>query len=444
MPAIHRKHRLSSEQVILLGFALVILTGAWLLTLPIASRSGERTPFLNALFTSTSAVCVTGLVLYDTASHWTLFGQIVIITLIQIGGMGVITVALTITMLSGKKITLMQRSVMQGSISAPQVGGIVRFTRFIVRGIFIIELCGAVLLSTVFIPDFGTAKGIWMSIFHSVSAFCNAGFDLLGTKHPFSSLSAYADNIVINLVIAFLIIIGGLGFLTWEDICRNRFHFSQYRTQSKVILTATACLIFFPALYFFFFEFSDLPVKTRILGSFFQSVTTRTAGFNTLDLNSISETGQMLMSMLMITGGAPGSTAGGMKNTTLFVLLACAAAIFKKQENGHLFGRRISDEVVKNAATVFLLYVGLFILGGMAISRIEALPIVDCLFESASAMGTVGLTLGHTPDFGTASKIILMCQMYFGRVGSLTLIFATMPAAKVTLSKYPLDKITVG
>lgn len=444
MLSLLHKRKFSSAQIILAGFALVILTGAWLLTLPIASRTGLRTPFLDTLFTSTSAVCVTGLVLYDTATHWSLFGQIVILVLIQIGGMGVITVAAGIAMLSGRRITLRQRSTMQDAISAPQVGGIVRFTGFILRGILAVELTGAILLSTVFIRDYGLIKGIWLGIFHSISAFCNAGFDLLGEQAPFSSLTAYVTDPVINLTIGHLIIIGGLGFLTWEDICRNKWKFSHYRMQSKVILVSTLILITLPTLYFFFFEFSELPFGARAWGSWFQAVTPRTAGFNTLDFGAMTETGQIITSALMVIGGAPGSTAGGMKNTTMAVLIACAVAVFQKRRDGQYFGRRLSTDTVKDAVAIFLLYMAAFLFGGMAISRIEQLPLISCLFESASAVGTVGLTVGITTGLGWISKLILITLMFFGRVGGLTLIFATIPATKNTVSRLPEEKIAVG
>ena len=444
MWAVVHKRKLSSSQIILFGFALVILAGTLLLMLPVSSRNGTATSFLNCLFTSTSAACVTGLVVYDTATHWSMFGQAVILILIQIGGMGVITVAVAIAMASGKKISLMQRSTMQNAISAHQVGGIVRFTGFILKGTFLIEFLGAFLMAPVFIRDFGPLKGIWMAIFHSVSAFCNAGFDLLGEAAPFSSLTAYVTNPVINLTIMGLIVVGGIGFLTWQDIRQNGIHFHRYRMQSKVILSATAVLLIIPAVYFFFFEFDNLPFAQRIWGSCFQAVTPRTAGFNTLDLTQMSESGQMLTSILMVIGGAPGSTAGGMKTTTFAVLCACAVAIFRRKENGRFFGRRIADETVKNAVTVFLMYMVIMVAGGMVISRVESLPLVTCLFESASAVGTVGLTLGITPGLSLISKIILIAQMFIGRGGGLTLIFATLPATKNTLSKLPMEKITVG
>ena len=443
MWALFHKRQVTSSQIILGGFALVILLGALVLMLPVSSRNGMAAPFLNCLFTSTSAVCVTGLVVYDTVTHWSAFGQGVILLLIQIGGMGVVTVAAAITMASGKKISLMQRSTMQDAVSAHHVGGIVRFTGFILKGIFLFELLGALVLATVFVPEYGM-KGIWLAVFHSISAFCNAGFDLMGTNCPYSSLTSYAAHPVVNLTIMLLIIIGGIGFLTWQDIRQNGFHIRRYRMQSKVILSVTGILILVPAVYFYCFEFSALSPGQRFWGSLFQAVTPRTAGFNTVDLTQLSETGQMLTCLLMLIGGSPGSTAGGMKTTTFAVLVACAAAVFHKRENGRFFGRRIADETVKNAVAVFLLYISLFLLGGMIISRIESLPLMTCLFESASAVGTVGLTLGITPGLGLVSKLVLITLMFFGRVGGLTLIFATLPATKNTLSRLPLEKITVG
>ena len=443
MWAVLHKRKLSSSQIILFGFAGVILIGTLLLMLPFATNSGQSASFWDALFTSTSAVCVTGLIVQDTAVYWSGFGQAIILLLIQIGGMGVITVAAAITMASGKKISLMQRSTMQDAISAHQVGGIIRFTGFILKGIFLFESLGALVLMTVFIPEYGL-KGIWLAVFHSISAFCNAGFDLMGTKSPYSSLTSYADHPVVNITIMLLIIIGGIGFLTWQDIRQNGIHIRRYRMQSKVILATTGILLLVPALYFFFFEFSAEPTSRRILLSAFQSVTPRTAGFNTADLTALSETGQTLTIGLMLIGGSPGSTAGGMKTTTAAVLVACAVAVFRRRENGRFFGRRIADDTVKNALTVFLMYISLFLLGGMIISRVEELPILTCLFETASAIGTVGLTLGITPGLHLVSKLILISLMFLGRIGGLTLIFATLSANKNTLSKLPLEKITVG
>ena len=440
---IHGKIRLTTSQSIILGFFSMILLGTFLLMLPFSSRAGVATPFSDALFTATSAVCVTGLVVYDTAAYWSVFGQTVIIILIQIGGMGVITVAASFALISGRRISLMQRSTMQEAISAPKVGGIVRLTSFIIRISLLIELLGAVAMAPVFCRDFGP-KGLWMALFHSISAFCNAGFDLMGTSVPFSSLTGYTADPVINVIVMLLVVIGGIGFLTWDDIRAHKLHVHQYRMQSKVILCTTAILLLFPALYFFFFEFSSLAPGERVLASLFQSVTTRTAGFNTADLTALSEPGRYIMIALMLIGGSPGSTAGGMKTTTIAVLFASAISTFFRKEYAHFFDRRIDDSVIKNAATILLMYLSLFFFGGLAISIIEGAPMLDCLFETASAVGTVGLTLGLTSHLGLVSRGILIVLMFFGRVGGLTLIFAALSGTAKNVSKYPQEKITVG
>lgn len=414
----NRLHRhITSFQIIILGFLSVILLGSFFLMLPQATQDGAGASFSDALFTATSAVCVTGLVVHDTATYWSLFGQVIIISLIQIGGMGVVTVAVAIATVSGRKIGLMQRSVMQEAISAHQVGGIVRMTKFILKTSILIELFGAILLSSVFVREFGTAKGIWYGVFHSISAFCNAGFDLMGGREQFSSLTFYVHNPVINLTIMGLIITGGIGFLTWADIHKNKWRWKKYRMQSKVILTVTAFLIVVPTVCFYFFEFSSLPEGERMWSSLFQAVTPRTAGFNTVDLTLLSEAGQMLMIVLMLIGGSPGSTAGGMKTTTIGVLFSSAISVFQKNESAQLCGRRISDDAVKNAATILMMYVVLFLGGGMLISAIEGLPLVSALFETSSAIGTVGLTLGITPSLGYISRGILIGLMFFWKSG---------------------------
>lgn len=441
---IHRKKkRLTSFQIIILGFLGVIALGTFFLMLPVSSREGSAAPFSDALFTATSAVCVTGLVLHDTAAYWSLFGQAVILALIQIGGLGVITVAASFAMISGRKISLMQRSTMQEAIAAPKVGGIVRLTSFIIRTTLTIELLGAVVMVPVFCRDFG-AKGLWMALFHSVSAFCNAGFDLMGTSKAFSSLTAYASDPVINLTVMSLIVVGGIGFLTWDDFRANKLHWHSYRMQSKVILCTTAILLVAPAVYFFIFEFSALEPGERLLCSLFQAVTPRTAGFNTVDLAALRESGQAVIILLMLIGGSPGSTAGGMKTTTIAVLFATALSTFRRKENAHFFGRRIEDSVVKNAAAIGILYTALFFFGGLAISMAEELPLLACLFEAASAVGTVGLSLGITPGLGRLSRMILILLMFFGRVGGLTLIFAALSGTQKQTAKLPLEKITVG
>ena len=441
----HLKYKhITSFQIIILGFLSVIILGSILLMLPVATRDDKGAVFSDALFTATSAVCVTGLVIHDTATYWSMFGQGVILLLIQIGGMGVVTIAVSLAVASGKKIGLFSRETMKNAISAPNVSGIVRLTGFIIKGVFLIELIGALVMMPVFCIDYG-AEGIWLSIFHSVSAFCNAGFDIMGTKSgEFTSITHYSAQPVINITIMLLIIIGGIGFLVWEDICKHKWRIREYRTQSKLVLIVTAVLIVFPAVYFFFFECGDLPVGERILASLFQSVTPRTAGFNTINLTVISDTGLYLMIILMLIGGSPGSTAGGMKTTTIAVLFSSAFSVFRKKDNAEVMKRRIDDETVKTASAVFLMYITLFLVGGMAISTIENLPITSCLYETASAVGTVGLTLGITPTLGSASKMILIMSMFFGRVGGLTLIYAAFGANKKQVAKLPADTIAVG
>ena len=439
-----RKRRLSSFQIIILGFAGVILLGALLLMLPISATARCVTPFHEALFTATSAVCVTGLVVQDTGSYWSVFGQAVILTLIQIGGLGVVTVAASFALLSGRRISLMQRSIMQDAISAPKVGGIVRLTRFILRGTFLIELIGALAMLPVFCRDYGW-RGIWMAVFHSISAFCNAGFDILGTNNNlYPSLTGYVQNPVINITIMLLIITGGIGFLTWDDICENKLHFHRYRMQSKVIVIVTLVLIVLPALFFFFADFGALPLGERIQAALFQSVTPRTAGFNTVDLSAMSGASLGVMILLMLIGGSPGSTAGGMKTTTLAVLLANAVATFRRRDSAQFFGRRLDCGAVKTAATILTMYLALFFGGGVFISIYENLPLSSCLYEAASAVGTVGLTLGITPQLHIPSQMVLIALMYLGRVGGLTLIYAALSGKKTSNAKLPLEEITVG
>ncbi len=449
MKFIHKKKNFSSFQIISIGFFIVILTGGFLLMLPISTKGPGGAPFLDAMFTSTSAVCVTGLILHDTATYWSYFGQFVIMLLIQIGGMGVVTVAVSIAMFAGHKIGLMQRNTMREAISAHHVGGMVRMTGFILKTTLGIELVGAAWMAPVFCKDFGFFKGLWYAVFHSVSAFCNAGFDLLGVREEFSSITTYASQPIINITIMALIITGGIGFLTWEDIKTNKLHIKKYRMQSKVILTVTSLLIVIPAVYFFFAEFtqeqwSDLSLYEKILASFFQSVTPRTAGFNSVDLTLFTEAGIMIMIVLMLTGGSPGSTAGGMKTTTVAVLFASAASVFRRRENAQVFHRRISESTVNDAATILLMYVVLFLSGGIVISCIEDIPILTCLFETASAIGTVGLTLGITTEVGVVSHLILMLLMFWGRVGGLTLVFAAVSGKHIEVGRFPEEKITVG
>lgn len=449
MNYLHRKRPFSSFQNIIMGFLLLLFAGCLLLMLPIATNDGTGASFLDALFTSTSAVCVTGLVVHDTVSYWSMFGQGIILILIQIGGVGVITVAVFIAIVSGRKIGLMHRNTMQEAIAAPNGGGIVPLAGFILKATAMIEIIGAAIMLPVFYKNYGMEKGIWYAVFHSVSAFCNAGFDLLGEKMPYSSLTFYASNPVILMTIMLLIVIGGIGFLTWDDMKLKKLNFKKYRMQSKVILTVTAILIVLSAFYFYFIEFSStkwdaFSQKEKIWNSLFQAVTPRTAGFNTVELSAFSEAGQTIIMILMLIGGSPGSTAGGMKTTTIAVLFLTSFSVFRREEDAHCFGRRIGPDTIKYAAAILLMYLVLFLSGGIVISCMEGLPIFPCLFETASAIGTVGLSLGITAGLCAASKLILILLMFLGRVGGLTLIFAALSVTHANGAKFPQEKIIVG
>lgn len=439
-----RHFRLSGAQTILLGFVILILAGAFLLMLPFSSRSGEWTSVTDALFTATSASCVTGLVLYDTWSHWTWFGQLVILSLIQIGGMGVVTMTTVLSKIVGKRLGLQARTTMQEAVSAPNLGEIMKYTRFIFLGCMIFEVLGAVALSPVFISEYGPLKGIWLSVFTSISAFCNAGFDLNGTHGEFSSMTPYMDNPVVVITLVFLILTGGLGFLTWMDIRKHGFKFYKYSTQSKLIIVMELLLVFIPMIYLWFGEYGDYPANQRFLASLFQAVTPRTAGFNTTDYNDFSGTGVVMTIILMLIGGAPGSTAGGMKITTITILFLTMIAFFKREKSPAIFKRRITTEAIYGAVAVFMLDVMLAVLGSMSIARIEHRAFLTALFESASAVGTVGLSMGITPTLHTVSKFILIILMYTGRVGGLTLVFAAITRKSTGNRQYPADNIAVG
>lgn len=438
-----RKH-MTSFQVIIISFLLMIIIGTLLLMLPISSEQGKMTSFPDALFTAVSATCVTGLVVVDTSTYWSLFGQMVILLLIQIGGMGVITIGLAIISVSGKKIGLWQRSTMQESISAPQVGGIVKLTGFILKTAIIVELIGVVAMAPVFCRDFGFVKGIWYSLFHSISAFCNAGFDLMGVREKFSSLTSYSSNTYLCTIIILLIVIGGIGFLVWNDVWAHKLKFNRYSLQSKVVLLTSLILIVLPAVYFFFYEYNNLEIHDRVINSFFQSVTTRTAGFNTTDLSTMEESSTAIMVILMLIGGSPGSTAGGIKTATIAVLFLSAITVFSRRNEVQCFKRRISDETIRNAGAILFIYLVLFFASGFIISRHEGLPLLTCLFETGSAIGTVGLSLGITGKLSLLSRSILMILMFLGRVGGLTLIYAALPSSDNKNSRMPLEKISVG
>lgn len=436
--------RFNYFQKIIFGFAALILFGAFMLMLPISGKEQVPTPFLDALFTSTSASCVTGLVVYDTATHWSLFGQAVILFLIQVGGLGVVVVMTSLILLSGKRIGYSQRNTLANSISISSQGGIMKMLIFLLKWTGIIELFFASLLATQFIPEFGWKRGLWYSIFHSVSAFCNAGFDLMGIKEPFSSLSDYSGNPVVNISIMALILLGGLGFMTWQDIAKNKWNFHRYRLQSKIILSATAFLVLLPALFYFFVEFRGMPMESRILASLFTAVTPRTAGFNTVDFSKFSDSGIFLQTLLMLVGAAPGSTGGGMKITTMTVLILTSVAIFRNNSRTEAFGRTIPREVIRNATTIAFMYICLCVLSGMFISLYENIPLLTTSFETASAIATVGLTLGITPKLSPLSHALLIFLMYIGRVGGLCLIYAVFPNANPNKGRLVEENVIVG
>lgn len=443
-------HNVSPMKLIVSGYCAIILIGTLLLSMPAATRGPGGTAVSDCFFTATSATCVTGLVRYDTYTHWTLFGQLVILSMIQIGGIGFVTVAILMLVFAKRRISLNERLIMQNSISAPQIGGIVRITKFIALGTVCLEAVGALLLSFDFVPRFGWRKGTYFAIFHSVSAFCNAGFDLMGgVTGPFSSMTGMADNAYVNLVLMALVFVGGLGFFVWHDVGGKRFRFGQFRLQSKMVLAISAGLVILGALSFFILEnghemYAGMDLGQKALASFFHSVSARTAGFNTTDLNVMTESGIMVMICLMFIGGSTGSTAGGIKTTTFWVLCVSIFATFRRKKNVEAFGRRMEESITRTASCVFMTYLLLTVSAAVAICALEDLPMLTALFETVSAMATVGLTLGVTPSVGMASKMILAFLMLCGRVGSVTMLLAFSSEKRVASSRLPLEKIQVG
>ncbi len=444
-----KRRNLSPARVVALDFLALIALGTLLLSLPISSAEGRFTNPLDAGFTAVSATCVTGLVVFNTATYWSTFGKAVILVLIQIGGLGVVTLGVTAALLAGKRIGLKQRFTMQESISAPQMGGIVRMTGFILKGVAIFELAGAALLSVRFIPLFGVWRGIWYSVFHSISAFCNAGFDLMGTSSPFCSLTGFVSDPVVNLVVMLLIVTGGIGFTVWDDVRKNAFRARRWRLQSKLVITVSLVLILMPAVFFYVHgfrgaSFAALSPSGRVFASLFQSVTLRTAGFNTVDLAAMGELEQLVMIFMMLIGGSPGGTAGGFKTTSLVILILCVVSTVRGRDDLEVFGRRIPRDAVRAAIALVTVYFALFLIGGGVIYLSEDVPLISALFESASAIGTVGLTLGITPSLGPLSKATLMILMYLGRIGGLTTIYALSARQAPAPSQFPEENVTVG
>lgn len=446
-----RRPAMHAAMVVALGFLIIILTGAVLLTLPISARSGEPTDFLDALFTATSATCVTGLVTVGTATHWSGFGQAVILLLIQIGGLGFMSLASIASFLTRRTITLRERMVMSAGLNLTENAGIVRLTRRVLLGTLAFEGAGAVLLATRFVPRVGLWQGIKMGVFHSVSAFCNAGFDLIGTPdNPFASLTGYADDVLVNLTIMALIVIGGLGFFVWGDIWDKR-RFRRLRLHTKLVLITTALLLCAGFVLTLLFEWGnpqtlgEMPVQDKLLAAAFQSVTLRTAGFNTIDQAALTGPSQAVACLLMMIGGSPGSTAGGIKTVTAAVLVLSAISALRGRTTVSAFGRTIISRSIMNAVAMMIVGGTLSLTGACVISYVESASFGTCLFEAVSAFATVGLSMGLTPTLSAVSRLILILLMYLGRVGVLTLgVAVLMRHREPPKMQYPDGDVMVG
>lgn len=442
------KNRFSGMQMITGGFFLIILAGTLLLLLPFSTRSCETTSFLTALFTATSATCVTGLVVVDTFSHWTLFGQLVILTLIQIGGLGFITLGITVSMLLGKKIGLKDRGLLRESFNVIELQGLVRLTRRVIFGTLLFEGGGALILSACFIPSLGIAKGIYYGIFHAISAFCNAGFDLMGRYEPFSSLTGVNQNPVILFTVMFLITVGGLGFFVWNDLREHTWHFKKYALHTKILLTFSFVLTFGGALVFYLIErnhlLAGMSVPAGLMNALFCSVTPRTAGFNSIDVGSMTDAGKLLTIILMFIGGGSGSTAGGIKVTTFAVLFVYIKTNLTRSASSNIFGRRIEDDALKKASAVASYNLMLALAAAVLICAFQNLNGMDVLLEVFSAIGTVGMTAGLTTHLCLASHLILILLMYLGRVGSLSFAMSFTDKKRIAHVMLPAEKINIG
>ncbi len=443
-----KRMKLTYTKVITIGFALLILLGAFLLMLPISSKTGEWTPFTNALFTSTSATCVTGLIVYDTFSHWSLFGQLTIITLIQIGGLGFMTIITMFSFLLKRRIGLRERRLLMESSGSLELKGVIRMIRKILYGTFLTEAVGAILLSIRFIPKMGLLRGIYNAVFHSVSAFCNAGFDLMGRYEPFSSLTLFYDDILVNFTICTLIIVGGVGFIVWNDIFTLRQKLSKYSLHSKIVLVITGALLAVGTVLFYLFErqgvLADMPEYKRWIVSFFQSVTPRTAGFNTADLSAISHSTVVIFCILMFIGGSPGSTAGGVKTTTFAVLILSAVTSARRSSSITVFKKRLEEKTARQASAVVVTYVLVLAAAIMIMCAAEPFSMSSIVFEAISAMGTVGVTMGITPELSAVSKYIIILLMYAGRIGGLTLMLTLAEKRKQVAVKRPAEQVLIG
>lgn len=441
-------HKITPTRIIALSFILVILTGTLLLCLPVSSRTGDWTHPRDALFTSTSATCVTGLIVEDTYTHWSLFGQLVILVMIQIGGIGLMTVISMIFLFMRRKLSMQERLILMQAAGNVQVAGVVKLVKRILAGTGIIEAAGAVLLAIRFIPQMGILQGSYYAIFHSVSAFCNAGFDLMGKYEPYSSMTAYQDDWLVCLTLTLLIILGGIGFLVWDDILKNKLHFSHYTLHAKLILIMTGILLLLGTIGFFIFEaeatMQEDGIGERILKSIFASTTMRTAGFNTIDYSRMSPASTLLSDTLMMIGGGPGSTAGGIKTTTIAVIFIAMVSMSHGNSDITVFKKRLGKDLVKQAAVIVIVYINYVIFGTMLICHIEGLGLSEVLFEVISATCTVGVTTGITQSLSTASYILLILLMFAGRIGGFSLILIFGDLGKKPPLKRPKEKILIG
>lgn len=442
------KKKNSTLKFIALSYVLLIFTGALILIIPAATKSGKSISFFEALFTATSAICVNGITLFDTFTHFSLLGQLTILVLIQIGGIGFMTIASMFLMITGRKIGLWSRGALSESISAFQVGGIVKLIRRVVFATLIFEFLGAILLAIRFCPDLGVGTGIYYAIFHSISAFCNAGFDLMGRFSEFGSLMPYKTDILVNLTISFLVIIGGLGFVVWNDIYERKFKFSQYKLHSKIVLIATLVLILLGTFVFYFFErnlsMANDSENNKWLISFFQSVMARTAGFSTVNISTLSEGSTFFTILLMLIGGSPGSSAGGIKTTTAVIILMSAVSYLKNSEDVNILKRRLDISASKKALSTLVFYLFFIAIGIIIILMSQNLSLSKVAFEVVSAISATGLSTGIVADFTTVSKAIIMVLMFIGKIGSLTFASIFANNTEKIYTRFPEEKVTIG
>ena len=421
-----QRMKLNATQIIAIGFAMIIFVGASLLTLPVASRSGISCGFFPALFTATSATCVTGLVLFDTYTQWSTFGQVVIITLIEIGGLGFMSAASTVVFLLHKKVSLRQRMVIAQALNLNDMDGVMRIQKLVLTGSLSIQGIGAAILFLRFLPLFGFKRALAWGVFHSISAFCNAGFDLFGYIAPGQSVIIFNDDPIVCLTLMALVTVGGLGFLVWEEMARVR-SFKKFSVYTKLVLLMTVGVLVFGTVIIALLEWNNpatigsMPVWQKIMNAFFQTGTLRTAGFVTIDQAMLTDATKAFSVLIMFVGGSSGSTAGGLKTVTIVVLLLFVWAKARGKQSVHIFKRNIPAEKATDAMTVVFITTSLSVAGAMVISACAAVPFVDAWFEAVSAICTVGLTAAGTATLGVVSQMIIIAFMYFGRVGILTL-----------------------